>query len=267
MHELIRISISTLLVFLGLILPAITITLKSTNHGSYTGVMIVPTGIASTIGGYAGDALPSCKLLAAVCDTLITHPNVMNGAMLYDQIPNVQYVEGYALDEFANGNIGLLPRTKKGNRIGLLLDKGMEDHLRIRHMHVADAFRATLGIDIASCVVTSEPVGVEVALSASGASWGSLKNIDTLLHGAQELINDGCTAIAVVVRFPEDESEEEQLLFEKYRKGEGVDAIAGAEALISHIITQKFCLPCAHAPAFDALDPGRLLNVLYCMVY
>jgi hypothetical protein len=33
-----------------------------------------------------------------------------------------------------------------------------------------------------------------------------------------------------------------------------VDSIAGAEALISHIITQRLGVPCAHAPAFAATD-------------
>jgi len=39
----------------------------------------VPTGIGASIGGYAGDALPVAHGIASVVDTLITHPNVMNG--------------------------------------------------------------------------------------------------------------------------------------------------------------------------------------------
>ena len=45
----------------------------------YTAVLIVPTGIGASIGGYAGDALPVAHGIASVVDTLITHPNVMNG--------------------------------------------------------------------------------------------------------------------------------------------------------------------------------------------
>ena len=52
---------------------------KSTTTGDYTAVMIVPTGIGATIGGYAGDALPAARLLSCVVDRLITHPNVLNG--------------------------------------------------------------------------------------------------------------------------------------------------------------------------------------------
>ena len=57
-------------------------------------LMVVPTGIGCEIGGYAGDALPSARLLAAASGCLITHPNVMNGAALYWSDPRIHYVEG-----------------------------------------------------------------------------------------------------------------------------------------------------------------------------
>jgi hypothetical protein len=99
----------------------------------------------------------------------------------------------------------------------------------------------------------------------------------------------GCTAIAVVVRFPEDDDTEEgeeeedgsasstvlasssmgegeqrltaaaqKKMFQAYRAGEGVDAVAGVEALISHVIGSALLVPCAHAPAFapTPADPG-----------
>lgn len=47
-------------------------------------------------------------------------------------------------------------------------------------------------------------------------------------------------------------------MFAQYRKGSGVDSIAGAEALISHIITQKLNIPCAHAPAFSPVEAGKV---------
>ena len=96
----------------------------------YTAVMIVPTGIGASIGGYAGDALPAARVLASVVDTLVTHPNVLNGAMLYWPMPNVLYVEGYALDEFAAGRVALRPQTSGCQRVGLLLDRAMEVRAR-----------------------------------------------------------------------------------------------------------------------------------------
>ena len=115
----------------------------NSGHG-YTAVMIVPTGIGASIGGYAGDALPTARVLASVVDNLVTHPNVMNGASLYWPIPNALYTEGYTLDMFADGKWGLLPLHTGGHRIGLLLDKDMSDDLITRHLQAADAARATL---------------------------------------------------------------------------------------------------------------------------
>ena len=112
------------------------------NQSPYTVVLIVPTGIGAAIGGYAGDALPVARAIAQVADCLITHPNVLNGAQLYWNQPNILYVEGYGLDKFAAGEWGLQPVTQ--NPIGLILDQGIEPELRLRHLQAAEATRATL---------------------------------------------------------------------------------------------------------------------------
>nr|XP_023879387.1 uncharacterized protein LOC111991805 isoform X2 [Quercus suber] len=156
----------------------------------YTSVMIVPTGIGAAIGGYAGDALPVARALSSVVDCLITHPNVLNAAMLYWPMPNVLYVEGYALDRFAEGLWALQPVNQ--NRVGLVLDAGLEEELRIRHLQVADAVRASLGLPVVEYIVTDTPL-------------------------------------------------------------EGIDLLAGVEAVISHLVVQEFRIPCAHAPALSPL--------------
>lgn len=48
------------------------------------------------------------------------------------------------------------------------------------------------------------------------------------------------------------------------RAGDGVDAIGGAEAIISHLVTKHLQIPCAHAPA---LGERILMYLLYvpCM--
>lgn len=222
----------------------------------YTVILIVPTGVGAAIGGYAGDALPVAKAVAQVADCLITHPNVMNGASLYWNLPNAFYVEGYGLDKFAAGNWGLRPVHQ--NRIGLLLDKGIEPDLRLRHLQAADAARATLGLHLTDYVISDAPLNVEIRKSVSGASWGTIGNPDSLLRAAEILIDKAeAEAIAVVARFPDEiDAQAEQ----DYRQGKGVDPIAGAEAVISHLLVRQFQIPCAHAPALSPLPPDPHLS-------
>jgi hypothetical protein len=219
----------------------------------YTVALIVPTGIGAAMGGYAGDALPIARAVAASCDRLITHPNVMNGAQLYWSMPNALYVEGYALDKFAAGTWGLQPVRR--NRIGIVFDRSISDDLRVRHLQAADAARATLGLEIVDYVVTDMPLGVELRTASSGASWGTIEQPDSLLRAVDKLINvAGAEAIAVIARFPDDPG---ATILHDYRHGTGVDPLAGAEAVISHLIVRTFKIPCAHAPALSPLpiDP------------
>ncbi|XGB39727.1 MAG: DUF3326 domain-containing protein [Cyanobacteria bacterium LVE1205-1] len=215
----------------------------------YVVVLLIPTGIGASIGGYAGDAIPIARSIAAVVDCLITHPNVLNGAQLYGSASNILYVEGYGLDQFASGMWGLRPVHQ--NRVGLLLDQGIEPELRIRHLQAADAVRATLGVSMTDYALTDTPLDVGLHLSSSGAAWGTIANPDSLLRGAEKLIRDGgAEAIAVVSRFP-DEPNSPSL--QAYRHGQGVDHLAGAEAVISHLVVRTFHIPCAHAPALQPL--------------
>ena len=218
-----------------------------------TTLLLIPTGINAAIGGYAGDALPVARAIAAVADTLITHPNVLNGASLFWPMPNVLYVEGYAIDRLALGEWGLRP--VHGNRIGIILDRAIEPDLELRHRQAIAAAQATLGLDIGDIAISDRPLGVQLEMGSSGATWGTIAQPDSLLRAAHKLVDRAkVSAIAVVARFPDDQN---SLLLKDYRQGKGVDALAGAEAVISHLITRELAIPCAHAPALQPLplDP------------
>ena len=66
-------------------------------------------------------------------------------------------------------------------------------------------------------------------------------------HRAVEVLrcDHAVDAVAVVARFPDDCLDE----IADYRQGQGVDALAGVEAVISHLVVERFHIPCAHAPA------------------
>ncbi|KAM0016738.1 hypothetical protein Hdeb2414_s0028g00699971 [Helianthus debilis subsp. tardiflorus] len=207
----------------------------------YTSVLIVPTGVGASIGGYAGDALPVARTLASVADCVISHPNVLNAAMLYWPMPNVLYVEGYALDRFAENLWALQPVHQ--NKVGLVLDAGIEEDLRIRHLQVVDAARASLGLPILEYIVTDTPLEVEKWVDPkNGQATGRIKHPDSLLRAVQSLCDRSVNAVAVVARFPDDDVDE-------YRQGKGIDLLAGVEAIISHLVVKNFRIPCAHAPA------------------
>tara|TARA_Y100001968_G_scaffold201510_1_gene185073 strand:+ start:46521 stop:47591 length:1071 start_codon:yes stop_codon:yes gene_type:complete len=210
--------------------------------------MIVPTGVGCSIGGYAGDAIPSARLLAAASGCLITHPNVMNAAALYWNDIRIHYVEGYALDRFAAGE--MLLKTVRQQKIGLLLDSAIEKDLYHRHLQVANACKASLGLNIGPIVTTELPVEISLIQGKSGSSWGGIGQPASLLRAGEKLKELGATAIAVITRFPEASHDE---MFEAYRLGRGVDALAGAEAVISHLLVKHLLLPCAHAPALSPL--------------
>tara|TARA_B100000700_G_scaffold155475_1_gene172622 strand:- start:2902 stop:4014 length:1113 start_codon:yes stop_codon:yes gene_type:complete len=212
-------------------------------------LLIIPTGIGCDIGGYAGDAIPAARLLASASDCLITHPNVMNGGSLYWPDARIQYVEGYSLNLFAAGEVLLKPVRQQ--KVGLLLDAGLESDLKKRHLQVADGCIATLGLDIGPAITTEKAIGINLKKGLSGSSWGNIEEPDVLLRGAEKLKKAGATAIAVITRFPDDSDELETKL---YRKGNGVDFIAGAEAVISHLLVKHLLIPCAHAPGLAPLS-------------
>ena len=211
-------------------------------------IFIVPTGIGCEVGGFAGDGLPTAKLLASASGCLITHPNVMNGGSLSELDEKIYYVEGFSLDKFAQSKIGLRKVSKQ--KIGIIFDWGMEDEILARHLQVADACRSTLGIDIDSYVITESSLGIEIDQNKSLISNGIIKNPKTLIDAGKKLISNGATAIAIVAKFPDQLTGQ---TLDSYRKGGGVDVIAGVEASISHIISKFFKVPCAHSPALQPI--------------
>jgi hypothetical protein len=124
-----------------------------------------------------------------------------------------------------------------------VLVAGIEPELVTRQLQAADALRATLGLDVAAWTMTDKPVGAELALSSSGASWGTLSNPETLVDAARKLVDQaGWTALALVCRLPDGGDGSAGL--EAYRHGAGVDEAGGVEALVSQRIAMRlaFCV-------------------------
>lgn len=205
-----------------------------------TGAFIIPTGIGASIGGFAGDASKWARKLAEKC-RLIVNPNVVNAACFSGITDNMLYVEGYTLDRFFKGEIGL--KECKNNKIGVVFDKSIPQDVLNIHINTINAVKTVYDIDIYGYEITEENVGVEFYVDKSGISTGNVKNLDTIKEAAEKLIANGCNAIAIVCLFPEEQGDD-------YANGIGVDPVGGVEAIISHYISKELEVPCAHAPAF-----------------
>ena len=82
-------------------------------------------------------------------------------------------------------------------------------------------------------------------VNENGISTGGVKNIETIFEAAEKLLERGAEALAIVCLFedPEDDNQD-------YSNGSGVDPVGGVEGIISHAVSEKFLVPCAHSPAF-----------------
>ena len=220
-------------------------------NGELLGAFIVPTGIGASIGGFAGDASPYAKKFNKI-SKLIVNPNVVNAGGFSGIDSNMLYLEGYSLDEFFKGKIGL--KESSNNKIGIIIDKALPDDVLNVHINTINAVNAVYGIDCTEIEITEEEVGVEFFVNKQGISMGSVKNIETLKKAGENLLKRGCEALAIVCLFDDETSED-------YENGIGVDPIGGVEAIISHYISRELKVPCAHSPAFrDYSISSKIVN-------
>lgn len=220
-------------------------------NGELLGAFIVPTGIGASIGGFAGDASPYAKKFNKL-SKLIVNPNVVNAGGFSGIDSNMLYIEGYSLDEFFKGKIGL--KESSNNKIGIIIDKALPEDVLNVHINTINAVNAVYGIDCTEIEITEEEVGVEFFVNKQGISMGSVKNIETLKKAGENLLKRGCEALAIVCLFDDETSED-------YENGIGVDPIGGVEAIISHYISRELKVPCAHSPAFrDYSISSKIVN-------
>ncbi len=213
-----------------------------TYNGEKLGAFIIPTGVGASIGGYAGDASAIARKFAKK-SRLIVNPNVVNAGGFSGITDNMLYVEGYSLDSFFRGEINLIPSND--NKIGIVYDRAIPNDVLNIHINTQSAVRTVYGVNLCEYTETEEEIGVEFFITDDGISVGNIKNISTLEQACQKLIDKGCDAVAIVCMFDEPENDNKN-----YSSGIGVDPVGGVEAIISHDISKKFRVPCAHSPAF-----------------
>jgi hypothetical protein len=225
------------------------------NTDSFNAVFIVPTGIGAEIGGHAGDATPVARMLAQVCDTLITHPNVVNASDVNEMPDNGLYVEGSVLSRLLMGTVGL--RRTRSNRVLVALDAFHDARWVDSAINAVNAARSTYGLETPGIVVLDEPLRLMSEYADSGRATGEVVGLDGLLRAFdQQRGRFDAVAVASSVEVPVAWHME---YFSS--SGEMVNPWGGVEALLTHAASSIYNVPTAHAPMMEsdevaAVDPG-----------
>jgi hypothetical protein len=200
-------------------------------------VMIIPTGIGCEVGGHAGDATPSAKLLASVCDNLIVHPNVVNASDINEMTENMLYVEGSIIDRFLQGQIAL--EEVYSNKILLVVNAPLKNET----INSINAGRNTIGSNV-DIIELNIPIMLQGIFKPDGSASGIMTGADEAVAQIkiyQQKHPFDALAIQTVIDVSPETAK-------KYLRELGVNPWGGAEALCSRYFSRELGLPCAHAP-------------------
>ena len=225
--------------------------------GRFNVVFLVPTGIGAEIGGHAGDATPAAQLLAAGCDHLITHPNVVNASDINEMPANASYVEGSVICRLLMGTVGLKP--VRANRVLVVIDTQPDDMIENLALNTVEATRATYGLNCAGIYRLDPPLELTAIYAESGRAVGVGRGIDRLFNLLAEIRDDfDAVAISSLIDVPEG-------YHERYFTSDGgmVNPWGGVEAMLTHAVSHFLDIPSAHAPMMESReilfeDPGRV---------
>lgn len=223
------------------------------NAEKFNAIMIVPTGIGAEIGGHAGDATPAARLLAGVCDKLITHPNVVNASDINEMPKNGLYVEGSVISRLLMGTIGL--QEVRSNRVLLIIDEHEDKQVAELAINAASAARSTLGLDCPGVVKINPPVYLRADYSSSGCAVGRVEGLERLLDVIYRRRSE-FDAVALASKVDISEG----LYAEYFRSGgEIINPWGGVEAMLTHSVSLLFNIPSAHAPMAENMDEANAL--------
>ncbi|MGY9005192.1 MAG: DUF3326 domain-containing protein [Alphaproteobacteria bacterium] len=214
-------------------------------NDSFNAVFIVPTGIGAEIGGHAGDATPVVRMLAGICDKLITHPNAVNASDLNEMTENTVYVEGSVLTRFLMGTVGL--GKVRSNRVLTIIDDHGDELFVHAAVNAVSAARASFGLNCPKVIKMEHPVRMSAAYAGSGRAAGKVENFAALCDVLEkERGNYDAVAIASVIDVPAQYHEDYFC-----SGGQMVNPWGGVEALLTHAISSLFNVPSAHSPMLE----------------
>lgn len=215
---------------------------KRVSNRPFVAVSIVPTGVRAEIGGFAGDATPSTNLLAAACDYVVTNPNAVTASDVYFAKDNVLYLEGNLICQLLLGNIGIIP--EKRTNIAAIIEKPTDERFLNNVLNALNGLRAVGGINIDPVIVTGGAIETKCTYSQYGNASGEFKGIEELIKALDVIENSSARAVALISTLLVDDQ-----VRQAYYKGESIpNPWGGAEAILTHTVTNFYPFTAAHAP-------------------
>ena len=217
--------------------------------------LLVPTGVNADLGGHAGDAGPVARLIASVADTLITHPNVVNGSDINEMPENALYVEGSVICRLLMGAVGL--RRVRANRVLLVIDRHEEVAYSNAAINALNAARACYGLESPRVLMLDPPVRLISEYAATGRAAGRVENFVGFLEAIEPYAPEfDAVAVSSVIEVP---PEFHQDYFDS--SGDMVNPWGGVEAIFTHALSLLKGIPSAHSPMIESeeiesIDPG-----------
>ncbi|RJQ57334.1 MAG: DUF3326 domain-containing protein [Desulfobacteraceae bacterium] len=225
---------------------------KYENQASFNAVLLVPTGIGAEIGGHSGDAGAVARLLAANCDHLITHPNVVNAADINELPENGLYVEGSVISRMMMGKVGL--QKVRSNRIIVIMDQHTDKMFHELSINSVSAARAAMGLDCPLVIKMEDRVRMRSLFSKSGRATGRIDFLEYLFEVIEEHRSEfDAVALTSLIDVPEhfhkDYFDRDTNMFNPW---------GGVEAMLTHTISTLFDVPSAHSPMMTSSEVMNL---------
>lgn len=216
------------------------------NTKEFNCVLLIPTGIGAEIGGHCGDGNAVSRLIASSCDTLITHPNVVNASDINEMTENTLYVEGSIITRLMMGQLGL--QKVRANRILMLMDEHDDELFNNEIVNAVSSARISLGI---SCDVVKmrDKINSTSLYSGSGRAVGQVEDIEKLFGIAKKYMqNYDAIGLSTFIKVPDQ--------FHKmyFSEDNMINPWGGIEAMLTHSLSLEFNIPSAHSPMMSSRE-------------